>query len=209
MAETHNTSTDHRDRHEEALVAGLLCGDAEHINDFLKRTHRPVYAMTARLSNDPEQRHDWCQEVLLQVVKEMGKGRFVYARPGCFWAWFKTRSNFLLINLYHQHKKHTQRWTTGEVGDALAEKMPLGKDHGPQAMLEQVDARRIIEECLEELPSEEQRRALTLVLFQDQTYQDISEIMDAALNTVRSWIRRARVAMRQCVAGKYEYGRED
>ncbi len=205
----HNIPLDNRDQDEEALVAGLLCGDSQHIKDFLRRTHQPVYAMTARLTIDPDQRHDWCQDILLRVVKEMGSGRFVYGRPGCFWAWFKTRSNFLLINLYHQHKKHTQRWTTGETGDALAERMPFEAGFGPLEVLESVDARRIIEECLDELPSEDQRRALALILFQDQTYQDVSEIMGAALNTVRSWIRRARIAMRQCVAGKYEYGRKE
>ena len=200
---------DSRDRDEEALVAGLLVGDTIYIKDFLRRAHPATYAMTARLSQDFDQRHDWCQDILLRVVKEMGTGRFVYGRPGCFWAWFKARANFLLINLYHQNKKHTERWTTGEVGESLAKMWPQAAGETPQKILESADARRVIEECLDELASEDQRRALSLVLFQDQTYQDVTELMGSSLNTVRSWIRRARIAMRQCVAGKYAYGEEE
>jgi RNA polymerase sigma-70 factor (ECF subfamily) len=196
-------SHEHRDREEEALVAGLLTGDSPSVREFLNRSHEQVYTLTARLTHDQELRHDWCQDILLQIVKEMGSGRFVYTRPGCFWAWFKSRAHFLLINLYHKEKKHTERWSTGEVGEALAENMPLEKGTDPLRVLEAVEARRIIEECLDELGSEDQRRALSLVLFQDQSYQEVSEFTGSALNTVRSWIRRARIAMRQCVAGKF------
>ena len=197
-------ATDNHDRDEEALVDGLIRGDTEHIKDFLRRCHRPVYAMTARLTLDPDLRHDWCQDILLKIIKEMGTGRFVYQRPGCFWAWFKARTNFLLINHYQQDKKHNQRWSAGEIGEDLVEKMPLDPGTDPLRILETVDARRIVEDCLENLPSEDHRRALHLLLFQDQTYQEVADSMGATMNTVRSWIRRARLAMRQCVAGKYD-----
>ena len=194
------------DRDEEALARGLATGSQIHVEDFLRRTHRPVYAMTARLTSDPDLRHDWSQDILLKIVKEMASGRFVYRYPGCFWAWFKLRVNFLLINLYHQNRKQQDRWTTGEVGADLAEKMPMKKGADPLHLLEAVEARRVVEECLDGLPSEDHRRALDLLLFQEQSYQEVADSMDATLNTVRSWIRRARIAMRQCVAGKFGYG---
>lgn len=175
------------------------------MSDFLRRTHKPVYAMTARLSLDPDQRHDWCQDILLKIIDEMASGRFVYQRPGCFWAWFQMRANFLLINLYHKEKKHKERWSTGEAGAALVEKMPLKNDADPLFMLEAAEARRVIEECLDELANQDQRRALSLILLQEQSYQEVSEALNSTLNTVRSWIRRARIAMRQCVAGKFNY----
>lgn len=205
MTEAFNTPDQETDPYEARLVAGLIAGDPDHVKDFLQRTHRQVYAMTARLTTDPDLRHDWSQDILLKVIKEMGAGRFVYRHPGCFWSWFKSRANFMLINLYHQQKKHTERWNTGEVGAALVEKMPLPGDEDPLLLLEKVEARRVVEECLEELDNDDQRRALHLLLFQDQTYQEVTDALGATLNTVRSWIRRARIAMRQCVAGKFAY----
>lgn len=172
---------------------------------FLKRSHRPVYAMVTRMTTDPDLRHDWSQDILLKILQEMSAGRFIYRRPGCFWAWFQMRANFLLINLYHRHKTHNERWSTGEVGAAIVEKMPMNKGRDPLRLLEDVEARRVVEECLDELSSEDHRRAMHLLLFQDQAYQEVAEVMNATLNTVRSWIRRARISMRQCVAGKLDY----
>ena len=197
-----------RDHQEEALVAGLSRSDSASIQEFMERSHRQVYAMTARLTRDPDQRHDWCQDILLRVVAEMGKGRFVYRRPGCFWAWFRSRANFLLINLYHQHRKQQGRVTTGEVASELVERFPLAEGSDPHQLLEAVEARRVMEECLEDLDSEDHRRALFLALFQDQAYQEVADAMGATLNTVRSWIRRARIAMRHCVEEKFGGGDE-
>ncbi len=202
MPDIHQIELAARDPQEEALVRGLSEGDPLEVEKFINRSHRPVYAMTARLTSDPDMRHDWSQEILLKILQEMSAGRFVYQRPGCFWAWFQMRTNFLLINLYHQHKKHTERWSTGEVGAAIVDKVPMNRGQDPLRLLEEVESRRVVEECLQELPNEEHRRAMHLLLFQDQTYQEVADAMDAPLNTVRSWIRRARITMRQCVAGK-------
>ena len=50
----------------------------------------------------------------------------------------------------------------------------------------------------------DQQRALRLLLLEEYSYQAVAEAMDAELNTVRSWIRRARATVRCCVA--YAYG---
>ena len=205
MTEVHNIPAGSRDREEEALVKGLAESSPHHVGEFLKRTHRPVYAMAARLTFDPDLRHDWSQDILLKIIKEMATGRFVYQRPGCFWAWFQMRTNFLLISQYHQHKKQRDRWTTGEIGAALLEKMPLDDSVNPLQLLEAVEARRVVEECLEQLASADQRQALNLVLFHGQAYQEVADTMGATLNTVRSWVRRARIAVRCCVAGKLDF----
>ncbi len=209
MSKASHPKIDGRDQEEEALVIGLIEGSPHWVNEFLSRTHRSVYAMTARLSTAPDQRHDWCQEILLKIVNEMAAGRFVYQRAGCFWSWFQMRTNFLLINLYHRKKKHNQRWSTGEIGTALLEKMPLKNNADPLRILEAAEARQIIEECLDEISSLDQRRALGLLLFQELSYLEVSEALGATLNTVRSWIRRARISMRQCVAGKFNDSHEE
>jgi len=209
LAEVHNIPDQGgRDPEEKALAAGLAAGDPASVKDFLLRTHRPVYAMTARLTGDPDQRHDWCQDILLKILEEMAAGRFVYRRPGCFWAWFKIRVNFLLLNHYCQHKKHTDRWSAGEIGEAILDRIPVGKETSPLELVEAVEMRRVIEECLEDMASDDQRQALHLVLFQDLPYQDVADHMGATLNTVRSWIRRARIGMRRCVAEKMGYAED-
>ncbi len=194
---------------EEQLVAGLAAKDSEVTAEFLRRTHKSVYALTARLTHDPDLRHDWAGDILLRIVAELGRGRFVYQWPGCFWSWFQKRSYFLLLNIHQDYRRQNSRWTAGEIGEELTERFPGGQTPNGQHMLEDAEARRTIENCIDKLPSEDQQRALTQVLLEGRSYQEVADHSGAALNTVRSWIRRSRLAVRKCVAAVYGLGPND
>jgi len=207
MTELHHPAAEVMSGLDEAeLVEGLARGDTRVTAEFLRRTHGPVYAMTGRLTRDPDQRHDWTHDILLGIVAELGRGRFVYRWPGCFWSWFQKRSYFLLLNTYQDFRKQNDRWTTGDIGEDLAGRFPGSPGLDGFQMMEDADARRSLETCLEKLPSEDQRRALIQILFEGLSYQEVADHSDAALNTVRSWIRRGRLAVRKCVAALYGLG---
>ncbi len=194
---------------EAELVAGLARRDPDVTTEFLQRTHRSVYALTARLTHDPDLRHDWTGDILLRIVNELGRGRFVYQWPGCFWSWFQKRSYFLLLNAHSEYRRQNDRWTSGEIGEELAGRFSDGQGPDGQKMLEDAEARHTVEECLEKLPSEDQRRALSQILFEGLSYQEVADHSGTALNTVRSWIRRGRQAVRKCVAAVYGLGPEE
>jgi RNA polymerase sigma-70 factor (ECF subfamily) len=192
------------DPQEKALVAELSVRNPAAVSEFLERTHRPVYAMTARLTTDPDLRHDWSQEILLKILDELAKGRFVYRWPGCFWSWFGKRSHFLLINLYRRQKNMDARLDPIALGEEVIGQLDLPARTDPLRLMENVEARAIMEECLARLDNEDQRHALTRVLLAEDSYQTIADDMDTPLNTIRSWIRRARVAVRKCIEVQYE-----
>ncbi|HEY3216703.1 MAG TPA: sigma factor-like helix-turn-helix DNA-binding protein, partial [Candidatus Eisenbacteria bacterium] len=48
------------------------------------------------------------------------------------------------------------------------------------------------------------RRALSLRLFDDLQYQEVAAAMETPLNSVRAWIRRGRLALRRCLAARFE-----
>ncbi|MEN8007405.1 MAG: sigma-70 family RNA polymerase sigma factor [Candidatus Krumholzibacteriota bacterium] len=192
-----------RDEAEEALVQGLARNDPRTVADFLGRTHRPVYAMSARLTADPDLRHDWTQDTLLKILEEMKKGRFEYRWPGCFWSWFQKRCHFLMINHYRGHRKRHDRLTPFDLGSEVVAKLSLGDEADPLRLMESVEARAILDDCLDRLDNEDHRRALAGILLEDQPYQAVADEMGATLNTVRSWIRRGREAVRRCVATRY------
>jgi RNA polymerase sigma-70 factor, ECF subfamily len=64
----------------------------------------------------------------------------------------------------------------------------------PEANLEKEDLRKVIYQAIEELP-EELRTAFSLREFSGLSYEDITEIMDCPVGTVRSRIFRAREAI--------------
>jgi len=199
-----NNSSLPRDLGEEALVQGLAQNDPGTIADFLGRTHRPVYAMSARLTGDPDLRHDWTHDTLLKILDELKKGRFEYRWPGCFWSWFQKRCHFLMINHYRSHRKSNDRLTPLEIGSEVVAKLSIGNGADPLRLMESVEARAILDDCLEQLDNEDHRRALAGILLDDQPYQAVADEMGTTLNTVRSWIRRGRESVRRCVAARYQ-----
>lgn len=198
-----------RENDERVLAEGLIAGEQAAIDAFLERTHRPVYAMACRLTTDPDLRHDWSHTVLLKILDDLGRGAFVYRRPGSFWSWFQVRSRFLLINQYRGYQQQHARWTAGEIGEELMQRLPVASTAGPAALVERLEALDALERCLAHLDNEDQRQALRLLLLEDCSYQEVADRLGAPLNTVRSWIRRARISVRRCLLKAFGYSTAD
>ena len=184
------------DPDEQRLVQGLIAASPKETGEFIERTHHAVFAMAWRLTRDPDLRRDWTHEVLLQILEDLRQGRFVYRRAGGFWSWFRKRAYYRLLDAYRRHRVLQQRESVTAEGDPP--ELPGGED--PAAELERAELRGALEECLSRLANLDHRRALWLLLFEDMAYQDISDAIGAPLNTVRAWIRRARLGVRKCLA---------
>ena len=163
------------------------------------RTHDPVFRMAGRLTRDLDLRRDWTHEVLLGILTDLERGRFELRRPGGFWAWFRKRAYYRLLNEYSRHRRRALREvTSGGEDDSHYTELASSQDLAEE--IERAEFLTAIESCLEKLPSSDQRRSLALLLFDDLPYEGIAEAMGAQLNTVKSWIRRGRLTLRQCVA---------
>lgn len=182
-------------REEAALAHGLASRDGEAVAAFVERAHGAVFALALRLSADPDLRRDWTHAVLLRLVQELGSGAFVYRRPGSLWAWFRKRAYYLMLNQLNEHRRRGRQELRGEELDAALLGLAAA-GASPIEELERAETRRLVEAALASIENRDQRRALWLLLDQELSYQEIALAMGAELNTVRSWIRRGRLAMR-------------
>jgi RNA polymerase sigma-70 factor (ECF subfamily) len=182
---------------EADLVCGLRSGDRSSVLEFLNRTHYPVYCMSCRLTSDPDRRHDWTHDVLLGILDDVRGGRFVFTRPESFWAWFRKRAYFKLLDQYRRQVRRREQHE-GDPADPVVLSDFTGSED-PAAELVRNETIAAIEGCLERIQSLRQRQALALLLFQELDYQDIASAMTASLNTVKSWIRRGRILLRRCL----------
>ncbi len=191
---------------ERHLVDGLIARDRRAITDFLERTHRPVFCMACRLSADRELRRDWTHETILGVLDDVGAGRFVFRGPGSFWAWFRKRAYYRLLDEYRKHRKRRERESADGADGEARDLSAFPGAANPHRELERTELFSAFEECLRRLPNEDQRRALRLLLVEELAYQEIADVMRAPLNTVRAWIRRARLAVRKCLVAALGIG---
>jgi RNA polymerase sigma-70 factor (ECF subfamily) len=184
---------------ERELVEGLKAGSAQALDDYALRTHHPLFLMAGRLTRDPDRRRDWAHDVLLGILDDVRTGRFEYRGPGSFWGWFRKRAYFRLLDLERNRRRREQRERVADdaTGDPL-ESFCGGED--PAAEMERTEFLSAFESCLGRLPNPLHREALARRVLEDQSYDDIANAMTAALNTVRAWIRRARLVVRDCIA---------
>jgi RNA polymerase sigma-70 factor (ECF subfamily) len=190
---------------ERELVEGLRAQDPAASAEFFVRAHHAVYAYAGRLTQDPDLRRDWTHDALLRLVSDVADGRFEYRGPGSFWGWFRVRAPYLLLDSLRARRRLEAREDQGRTDEGDAPD-PTGPDD-PCLDLERLEILLAIRSCLHSLAHANQRRALDLLLYDDLTYEQIAEILGRPLNTIRTDIRRGRLALRECLVRRLELDR--
>ncbi len=184
---------------EADLASGLSKGDADAGVVFVTRAHDAVYAFACRCTRDRDLRQDWTHDVLLRVMSDVRKGSFVYRRPGSFWAWFRTRAWFLILEAGRRERVRAGREPLSPDGETPE----CEGDDDSARDVEEREAAEALAACLSAMGNPDQAHALRLRAIEGLPYQQIATIMNAPLNTVRAWIRRGRVSLRRCLTTRF------
>ncbi|NOT35658.1 MAG: sigma-70 family RNA polymerase sigma factor [Candidatus Eisenbacteria bacterium] len=189
-------------RDEARLVTGLSANDAQWVERFVRGAHRAVYAFATRLTPDPDLREEWTHVALLRILEDVREGRFVLRHPGGFWSWFRKRAYFLVLDQLRRARRDAARNEAEPDLDALPDLAPFGAGD-PAREFERVELRADIERCLEGLSNSDHRRALELLLLVDLPYEEVAASLSSPLSTIKTWIRRGRISLRECLARRW------
>jgi len=187
---------------DRRLLEGLREGAEEAYETLIQRFQQPVYNLVARLLNDPNEACDVVQEVFLKVFRKVGSFRGDST--------LKTWIYRIAVNQAYNH----QRWFSrhrrqqvdldgeGEVFQSYSRRIP---DRGPSPYDYAVEHEQhaMIEAALARLnPSF--RAAVILRDIEELSYEEIAEVLQVALGTVKSRILRGREALRKDLADRLE-----
>lgn len=183
--------------HEEdaALVAGLRAGDECAYEVLIQRFEQPVYNLVSRLVDDPADAADVVQEVFLKVFRKIGGFRAESS--------LKTWIYRIAVNEARNQRRWFLRHRGKEVGLEPFETEALGpqdwlSDPGRspyQTALDQ-ENHELIEAALKSV-SPNYRAAVVLREVEGLSYEEISEVLEISLGTVKSRILRGREALRR------------
>lgn len=180
---------------EQQLVTGIAAGNPAARTAFVSASHDAVFSFACRLAPDEYLRQDWTHDCLLRIIADMETGTFQFRHEGGFWSWFRKRSWFLLLEARRRHRHRSARETqTGETFPDLSD------SSNPLHDMENAEIVTAVERCLDGITHQGHREALRLLLLYDYSYLETAETMDTPLNTVRSWIRIGRLALRRCLS---------
>jgi RNA polymerase sigma-70 factor, ECF subfamily len=189
-------------RQDDVLIAQLREG-AEHAYEILiDRYQQPVYNLVYRLMDDPSESSDVVQEVFLKIFRNIGsfKGN----------SSLKTWIYRIAFNEAFNHRRWFTRHKRQEVGletnedDTLSYQDVLA-DPGRSAfdIVSDIEMHSLIENALGEL-NPAFRAAVVLRDIEDLSYEEIAEVLQVSLGTVKSRILRGREALKKVLAGRIQ-----
>ncbi|TCR69828.1 sigma-70 family RNA polymerase sigma factor [Bosea sp. BK604] len=85
-----------------------------------------------------------------------------------------------------------------ETSDTPVAEETASEEDDPETVMSKLSDAKALRACLEQLP--EQRRSLVLLAFvQGLTHGELAERVKLPLGTVKSWIRRSLLALKECL----------
>lgn len=177
-------------REQQELAALMQClanGDRNALQPLYKRTSAKLYGICLRLLGSPEDAQDVLQTVFLTAWQKAGAFDPAKASPI---TWLAILARNRAIDRLRQSKAGF------EDIDAAAE---VADDH-PSALdvISAAEDREQLNHCFEEL--EERPKAMIRAAFLDgATYPELARNEGVPLSTMKSWIRRGLLRLRECM----------
>ena len=187
-------------REEDFLLQALREGQDAAYETLIERFQGPVYNLVVRLMADPDDACDIVQEVFIKVFRSVGsfKGN----------SSLKTWIYRIAFNEAYNHRRWFSRHKRQEIGldsgdENSASYGDLLHDPGRSAfdLVCDGETQQLIEEALMTI-NPLFRAAVVLRDIEDLSYEEIAEILQVSLGTVKSRILRGREALRKALANQ-------
>jgi RNA polymerase sigma-70 factor (ECF subfamily) len=164
--------------------------------ELVRRYQRPVFSLIYRMVRDRERAEDLAQETFVKVLNALDSYRSEYK----FSSWiFKIANNAAIDQL---RRKELDTLSLDGAPDAVTTERQEGTSlqlaHGGESPLDELEARELgsqIEQAIATLRPE-YRSCIMLRHVQGYAYEEIAEMLDLPLGTVKTYIHRARAELR-------------
>jgi RNA polymerase sigma-70 factor (ECF subfamily) len=193
------------DPEELRLVDALKREEPGAFEELLDRYQRPVFRLVQRMATRHIQSaEDLTQEVFLRVYR----GLPGFQHECSFWSWISRITTNLCISDLRKRKamkrdRPTLSMHAAPAGEDPDEFRPLEPEAREEAPAENVAKKELFGRCraaIEALP-ELWRVILTLRDLDGRSYEEIAEVLELPIGTVRSRLHRARARVRVQIEG--------
>jgi RNA polymerase sigma-70 factor (ECF subfamily) len=178
---------------ESMLLKKSIEGDIASFEELISKYNRYVYNIAYRMMGDEEDAKDMSQEALLKAFRSIRQ--------------FKMESNFstwlyrIAINTCKDELRKRKEQVVSldtPIGDkmTLGETLSDGDSANPILIYEKAELKVMIEKALDQLP-EDGKNVVVLKDLLGYSYEEIGEMLEIPIGTVRSRLNRNRSALRK------------
>lgn len=183
---------------ERALIERCKRGDLGAFNDLVRKYEKQVYNFAYRLTGNYDDANDVAQDAFLRVFNAIG----TFRGDSSFSTWLFRITTNVFLDERKKAKSHPQTSLDEylELGESSVARQIEDPSPTPEAVLEESERAQILLKAVGDLP-EYQRAMVTLYHTQQKSYEEIAEIMDLPIGTVKSRLNRARLALKEKLSG--------
>jgi len=182
------------------VVAELKAGSEQAYAWLIGEFQQPVYGLVYRIVGDPSDAAETAQEVFLKVFRGMKQ----FHGQSSLKTWIYRIALHEAANRRRWWFRHKAQETSIEPSDSDC--MPEGSQQMQVALTDHAESpfdnvahhevRRRVEEELRKVP-EPYRTTLVLRDLEEMSYEEIAEVLEISLGTVKSRLTRGREALKQ------------
>lgn len=187
---------DLRSASDQEIVALARGGAESAYRELIRRYERPVFSLIYRMVRDRETAEDLAQETFVKVLNAIG----TYRPEFKFSSWvFKIANNTAIDHLRRRELdtlslEGSPHATTAEGIEATTLQVS-SDDESPLETVEALELGGEIEVAINRLRPE-YRSCILLRHVEGRAYEEIAEMLDLPLGTVKTYIHRARNELR-------------
>jgi RNA polymerase sigma-70 factor (ECF subfamily) len=186
--------------HEAAIVAELKAGSEEAYAWLVGQFQQPVYGLVYRMVNDPADAADTTQEVFLKVFRGMKH----FHGESSLKTWIYRIALHEAANRRRWWFRHKARETSIEpiesdglaIGEYAVRAALVDRGESPFDSAAHCEVRQRVEAELREVP-EPYRTTLVLRDLEEMSYEEIADVLEISLGTVKSRLTRGRAALKR------------
>ena len=173
---------------DQALVERVQRGDKSAFDILVLKYQSKIIQLVNRYVHDPDEAMDVAQEAFIKAYRAIGRFR----GDSAFYTWIYR----IAINTAKNHLVASgRRPPTGDIDAQDAEQYEgatgLREYATPEGMILKDEIEKTVASAIDELP-DDLKTAITLRELEGLSYEEIAQVLDLPLGTVKARIHRAR-----------------
>jgi RNA polymerase sigma-70 factor (ECF subfamily) len=168
---------------DEELVETFQAGDASAFETLVHRWDRRIQGLIYRVVGGEEEARDLCQETFLRAYRGLG----TFKKEARFSSWLYQ----IALNVSRDRLRRRRLRNHVSLDEMAEEGEVPWTQGGPTALdlVESQDISRAVAHAVASLP-EEQREVIVLKEYEGLTFQEIAQVLDVPLSTVKTRLYR-------------------
>lgn len=187
---------------DQLLVRRAREGDQDAFAELVHLYQRPIYSLAFRMTGNPEDAEELTQTAFLNAWRGLAR----FQEDASFFTWlYRLATNACIDFLRHEKRRYLVLQTVS-LDDEERQAAALLPDYrnAPEERALQHDLHEALTTAMQSL-SHEHREILLQREIDGLSYQEIAELLNLELGTVKSRIARARLALRRILEEEGNY----